>query len=53
MNAFGWLIDGQGEVRAVHTPRDGRAAVQWREASGKWRQLRDFDRFTGDALVLR
>ena len=53
VNAFGWLIDGQGEVRAVHTARDGRAAVQWREASGKWRQLRDFDRFTGDALALR
>ena len=37
----------------MHTARDGRAAVQWREASGKWCQLRDFDRFTGDALALR
>ena len=52
-NAFGWLIDDKGDVRAVNTGRAGRAAVQWREPDGKWRVLREFDRFTGGDLALR
>jgi hypothetical protein len=52
-NAFSWLIDAQGQVRAVRTEREGRAAVHWREQGGKWRVLREFDRFTGVDFALR
>ena len=53
-NAFGWLMDSQGQLRAVHTARAGRAVIHWRDtASGNWRKLREFDRFTGGDLTLR
>lgn len=52
-NAFSWLIDAQGEVRAVRTEREGRAAVRWREKDGTWRVLREFDRLSGVDLALR
>ena len=52
-NAFDWLLDSKGALRAVLTAREGRAAIHWREADGKWRRVREFDRFTGGNLALR
>ena len=52
-NAFDWLIDHQGEVRAVQTARDDRSAIHWRGTGDKWRVLREFDRYTGGNLSLR
>ena len=53
VNANQWLIDAGGELRAVRTARNDRATLQWREpTSGQWRQLREFDRYTGGSLSL-
>jgi len=44
--AFQWLIDARGELRAVLTARDDRAALHWRNpADGQWKRLREFERF--------
>jgi len=52
-NSFQWLLDPQGNLRAVVTAKGGTAALQWRDpASGQWRKLREFDRFTGADLRL-
>lgn len=54
-NAFQWLLDDQGELRAVRTARGATAAIHWRDpASGAWRKLREFDRFgLGTDLALQ
>ena len=45
-NAFQWLLDSRGDLRAVRTARGGTAALHWRDpASGNWQKLREFDRF--------
>jgi dipeptidyl aminopeptidase/acylaminoacyl peptidase len=46
LNAFQWLLDEQGNLRAVKTLKGGTAALHWREpATGQWRKLREFDRY--------
>ncbi len=54
LNAFQWLLDARGNLRAVRTERDGLAALHWRDpVSGQWRKLREFDRYTGASLNLK
>jgi dipeptidyl aminopeptidase/acylaminoacyl peptidase len=44
--AFQWLIDARGELRAVFTAKGARAAIHWRNpADGRWQALREFERF--------
>ena len=44
--AFAWLLDVKGELRAVHTERGGMAALHLRDpASGQWRKVREYERF--------
>jgi dipeptidyl aminopeptidase/acylaminoacyl peptidase len=53
LNAFQWLIDGKGELRAVLTRKDKTAAIHLRDVTtGSWRKLREFDRFFGGNLML-
>ena len=53
-DAFQWLLDAKGNLRAVRTEHDGLAALHWRDpASGRWRKLREFDRYTGASLDLK
>ena len=48
--AFQWLLDANGELRAVFTAREQRAAIHWRNpADGRWRQIREFERYGTDA----
>jgi dipeptidyl aminopeptidase/acylaminoacyl peptidase len=42
-----WLVDGRGELRAVLTLREDRAALHARDDAGGWKLLREADRFTG------
>lgn len=52
-NANQWLLDAQGNVRAARTSQGPFSAIHWRDpASGKWRKLREFDRFTGHDMSL-
>ena len=54
MHSFQWLLDDKGELRAVRTELDKRAALHWRDpTSGQWRKLREFDRYAGAELVLQ
>jgi hypothetical protein len=44
--AFEWLLDDKGELRAVRTGDGGLAALHLRDTTtGKWRKLREYDRF--------
>ncbi len=44
--AYDWLLDKRGEVRAVHTAKDDRTSLQWRDPnSGQWRTLRESKRY--------
>jgi dipeptidyl aminopeptidase/acylaminoacyl peptidase len=45
-----FLIDAKGEPLAALTERGDKAQLRWREPDGRWRQLREFDRFYGDSL---
>jgi dipeptidyl aminopeptidase/acylaminoacyl peptidase len=54
LHSFQWLLDDRGELRAVRTEHEKLAALHWREpASGRWRKLREFDRFGSAELVLQ
>lgn len=48
-----WLLDQQGQLRAVITAQDDRLALRWRDpASGAWKLLHEQDRFTTDLGVV-
>jgi acetyl esterase/lipase len=52
VQAIEWLLDKQGEVRAVHTAKDDRASLQWRDAgTGQWRTLREFKRYVPEGPI--
>lgn len=48
-----WLLDHQGQLRAVITAQDDRQALRWRDpASGAWKLLHEQDRFTTELHVV-
>jgi acetyl esterase/lipase len=52
-HAVGWWVDAQGELRVAQTSSGGKGAILWREPTGVWRTLREFDAFSdnGDLNV--
>jgi dipeptidyl aminopeptidase/acylaminoacyl peptidase len=53
LHANQWLLDAQGNVRAARSSQGQFSALHWRDpATGKWRKLREFDRFTGNDVSL-
>jgi dipeptidyl aminopeptidase/acylaminoacyl peptidase len=52
-NANAWLLDAQGNPRAARSSREQFSRLHWRDpANGQWRQLREYDRFTGGDIGL-
>jgi dienelactone hydrolase len=47
LHSFGWVLDRKGELKAVVTAEGGREAVSLRDASGGWRKVQEYGRYTG------
>jgi dipeptidyl aminopeptidase/acylaminoacyl peptidase len=47
-HSVGWWVDAQGELRVAQTVLGEKGAILWRDPSGVWRTLREFDAFTED-----
>lgn len=48
-----WIIDAQGQLKAVVTRRDNRVAVHLADPAGAWRKIAEIDDLTGPHLKPR
>jgi dipeptidyl aminopeptidase/acylaminoacyl peptidase len=45
-----WLLDAQGELRAMVTVKDHKVTVSYREAGGAWQNIADYDWLEGRVI---
>lgn len=49
-NAFDWILDGQGELRAVVTHKDHRTRIHLRQPGGRWELIAEHEELGSDWL---
>ena len=53
LHSFAWTFDATGTLRAAMTREKDRVAVHWRDSTGAWKKLSEFERLSGDGMTPR